>query len=111
MSHPDGSLHTTGVRHIYLIILQNTLFIQSISSAALTFLFVNLALFDNDEVGAKVFFLLVSSAIYGILPGGFILILMCCLVNFLSYLQDSGLYMVQKSCEFLVHSTLLPSMV
>merc|ERR1712117_768383 len=33
---------------------KNTLFIQSISSAALTFLFVNLALFDNDEVGAKV---------------------------------------------------------
>ena len=39
------------------------------SSAALSFLFVNLALFDGNELGAKVFFLIVSSAIYGILPG------------------------------------------
>ena len=48
---------------------QNTYFIQSVCSASLSFIFVNLILFDGTEVGAKAFFLLVSSAMYAALPG------------------------------------------
>ena len=48
---------------------QNTYFIQSACSASLSFIFVNLILFDGTEVGAKAFFLLVSSAMYAALPG------------------------------------------
>ena len=41
----------------------------STSSAGLTFLFSCLVLLDGNEVGAKVFYIIVSSAIYGITPG------------------------------------------
>lgn len=49
--------------------LQNSFFIQSVLSAALSFIFVNLMLFEGNEVGAKVFYIILSSAIAGILPG------------------------------------------
>ena len=65
-----GSQFAGGQRNHYMsIFLQNTFFVQSMCSATLSFLFVNLILFDGNEVGAKAFFLLVSSAIYAILPG------------------------------------------
>ena len=51
------------------IALQNSFFVQSILSAALSFIFVNLMLFEGNEVGAKVFYVILSSAIAGILPG------------------------------------------
>ena len=50
-------------------LFQNTYFLQSVCSASLTFIFVNLVLFDGNEVGAKVFFILVSSVMYAVLPG------------------------------------------
>ena len=54
---------------ISLPTLQHSFFIQSFCSAALCLIFVNLMLFEGNEVGAKVFYIIISSIIYGILPG------------------------------------------
>ena len=48
---------------------QISFFIQSVLSASLSLIFVNLMLFEENEVGAKVFYIILSSAIAGILPG------------------------------------------
>ena len=48
---------------------QISFFIQSVLSASLSLIFVNLMLFEGNEVGAKVFYIILSSAIAGILPG------------------------------------------
>ncbi len=38
-------------------------------SAAITFSFINISLFDGNEAGAKAFFLISVTALYGVLPG------------------------------------------
>ena len=58
-----------GESHKSVLAFQISFFIQSVLSAALSLIFVNLMLFEGNEVGAKVFYIILSSAIAGILPG------------------------------------------
>ena len=48
---------------------QNTLFIIGCLVAAVTFSFTDIILFEGNEVGAKVFYMISTAALYIVLPG------------------------------------------
>ena len=39
------------------------------SAASVSFIFINMLLFEENETGAKVFYMIVTSALYIVLPG------------------------------------------
>lgn len=48
---------------------QSTMLIIGSLAASVSFIFIDMLLFEENETGAKVFYMIVTSALYIVLPG------------------------------------------